>query len=94
MARVRIFSRRTKMWRSASTAPFDRDLRLADFASRPRVIQVPCRRVPGGEWVEAATGRVLDIQPTHWREWTEPRDSRRSQAHAAATHSPDTLPDF
>jgi hypothetical protein len=84
------------MWRSASTAPFDRDLKLADFASRPRVVQVPCRRVPGGEWIEAATGRVLDLHPTHWREWREPpsRDNRRSQAHAAATRSPDTLPDF
>ena len=80
------------MWRSALTAPFDRDLRLADFASRPRVIQVPCRRVPGGEWIEAATGRVLDMHPTHWRDWSEApsRDSRRS----AATHSPDALPDF
>ena len=71
----------SEMWQLAATAPLDRDLRLAVFdRSRPRVILFPCRRGPYG-WIEAATGRPLDIdiQPTHWREWNEPtRAARRA----------------
>jgi hypothetical protein len=30
----------------------------------------PCRK-EGAEWVDASTKKHVDIQPTHWRKWTE-----------------------
>jgi hypothetical protein len=32
----------------------------------------PCRR-NGFDWVDATTGKRLDIAPTHWRVWNEDR---------------------
>jgi len=31
---------------------------------------VSCRRSPQG-WVNAATGKLIDVNPTHWREWRD-----------------------
>lgn len=28
----------------------------------------PCHRTASG-WADAATSRLLDIEPTHWRKW-------------------------
>jgi hypothetical protein len=56
---------------SERTIPTDRDLMLAvedkdDFA----VLEFPCRWA-NGQWIGARTGRLIDVHPTHWREWLE-----------------------
>ena len=60
------------MWQPASTAPFDRDLELAVIDSAgTHALVFPCRRILGG-WMNATTKKRIDnLQPTHWREWTE-----------------------
>ena len=35
-------------------------------------IVFPCRK-KGAQWVDALTEERVDIQPTHWRKWTEDR---------------------
>ena len=73
---IRVFTTKSDMWQPASTAPLDHELRLAVFdASRPRIIQFPCLRVAEG-WIEAATGTIVDVLPTHWRNWQEPASAR------------------
>jgi hypothetical protein len=60
------------MWRpivSMNSIPRDRDLALAvenydGFA----VLESPCRWADGC-WIDARTGRLVDVSPTHWREW-------------------------
>ena len=32
----------------------------------------PCRKI-GTEWVDAATKKRVEIEPTHWRIWNENR---------------------
>jgi len=56
-------------WEPIGTAPFDRDLELAviDHAGTHALV-VRCRRGKQS-WVNAATGRILDVNPTHWRVW-------------------------
>jgi hypothetical protein len=59
------------MWRSISSAPFDRKLELAVIdkdGTHPLVF--PCLRVVGG-WIDARTEERIDIHPTHWREWPQ-----------------------
>jgi len=59
------------MWQPASTAPFDRDLQLAVIDSAgTHALVFPCRRILGG-WMKAGTKQRVDLDPTHWREWTE-----------------------
>ena len=56
------------MWRSISTAPFDRDLVLAVLdkdGEHPLVFR--CRRVPHG-WINAETKRQIDVRPSNWQE--------------------------
>ena len=58
-------------WEPIATAPFDRDLELAvfDTAGQAHALVFPCRRVVGG-WVDAETKKkLIDVRPTHWREW-------------------------
>lgn len=59
-------------WQSISTAPFDRDLRLAviDQGGVAHALVFPCRQVPGG-WIKAETKARLEINPTHWQEWVD-----------------------
>jgi len=62
------------MWHfiiSDRAIPTDRDLMLAvedreDFA----VLEFPCRWADGC-WIGTRTGRLVDVHPTHWREWLE-----------------------
>lgn len=57
------------MWNIADTAPFDRDLELAVIdAVGTHVLVFPCRRTAEG-WVNARTGRPVEVRPTHWRDW-------------------------
>ena len=62
---------RRDMWMDISTAPLDRRIGLAVVDGEGlHPLVVPCRRVAGG-FIDAVTGRRLDVRPTHWREWTE-----------------------
>ncbi|WP_291843484.1 hypothetical protein [Maricaulis sp.] len=58
------------MWREIGTAPEDRDIELAvidEGEAHPLVF--PCRRGSVG-WHDASTGQRVDVDPTHWREWS------------------------
>lgn len=57
-------------WRLASTAPYDRDLRLAvlDEEGTAHALVFPCRRVLGG-WIQSETKARIPLDPTHWQEW-------------------------
>jgi hypothetical protein len=59
------------MWQQISTAPFDRDLELAVIhGGEVHALVFPCRRILRG-WMDATTKRRIDVQPTHWREWSK-----------------------
>ncbi len=56
-------------WLRIETAPFDRDLEIAVInfdGAHP--VAFPCRRTSYG-WADAKTTALVEIQPTHWREW-------------------------
>jgi hypothetical protein len=59
-------------WQPIATAPFDCDLRLAviDRQGVAHALVFPCRRVLGG-WLKTETKARIDVDPTHWQEWTE-----------------------
>lgn len=59
-------------WQPIATAPFDRDLRLAviDRQGVAHALVFPCRHISGG-WLKAETKARIDVDPTHWQEWTE-----------------------
>lgn len=61
------------MWhsvRSLSDIPKDRDVRLAVIEQGDvHALVFPCRRT-GNSFVDAKTKRVVDLNPTHWQEWT------------------------
>ena len=62
------------MWHIVGTpgdVPSDRDLRLAVIeAGNVHDLVFPCRRL-GDSWIDAKTGRKVDIYPTHWQAWTQ-----------------------
>jgi hypothetical protein len=61
-------------WQSIETAPFDRDLELSVIEnSDTHVLVFRCRRVAKG-WINAVTGKPIDVRPTHWREWPPGRE--------------------
>jgi hypothetical protein len=61
-------------WQPISTAPFDRDLELAVINyDGVDALVFPCRRILGG-WLDAETGQRLDVEPSHWREWSSKAD--------------------
>ncbi len=56
-------------WQPIATAPFGRDLELAVIdAGRVHALVFACRRTIQG-WVKSATGKLIHVHPTHWREW-------------------------
>jgi hypothetical protein len=56
-------------WNPISSAPADRDLRLAVIESgEVHALVFPCRRARGG-WIHAETGKPILVSPTHWCEW-------------------------
>jgi hypothetical protein len=60
-------------WQPIATAPFDRDLELAVINyDGVHALAFPCRRILGS-WMNAETKKRIDVKPTHWREWTDPR---------------------
>jgi hypothetical protein len=58
-------------WRAISTAPFDRELEIAVLdTDGPHALVFPCGRILHG-WVATETGTIIDVRPTHWREWVQ-----------------------
>jgi hypothetical protein len=56
-------------WQNITFAPFDRDLELAVIdGDGPHALVFPCRRDNRG-WVKSGTDRLVEVHPTHWREW-------------------------
>jgi hypothetical protein len=58
-------------WVPVSIAPPESDLEVCviDKAGVHALI-FPCRKA-GNAWMDASTREPLDIQPTHWRLWSE-----------------------
>jgi hypothetical protein len=57
-------------WQPISTAPLDCDLELSVINyDGVHALLFPCHRIHDG-WLKAGTKERLDLQPTHWREWT------------------------
>jgi hypothetical protein len=60
-------------WLPISIAPEDSDLEVCVIDKQGvHALVFPCRK-NGREWVDASTKRRVDVQPTHWRLWTELR---------------------
>jgi hypothetical protein len=60
-------------WLPVSIAPPDRDLEVCVMAEGVvHALIFPCRK-SGTSWVDASTKKLIDIDPTHWRLWTEGR---------------------
>lgn len=58
------------MWQPVSTAPADRNLKLAVIdSSGTHTLIFPCRRAVTG-WTNAVTGQRVHVNPTHWQPWT------------------------
>jgi hypothetical protein len=63
------------MWHlinSIADIPDDRDVRLAviDASGKVHALVFPCRRV-GHSWVDTKLQRPVEVDPTHWQQWTE-----------------------
>lgn len=59
------------IWQPISTAPYDQDIEVAVIeGSDTHVLVARCRRTTGG-WRNASTGKRIDVNPTHWREWSK-----------------------
>ena len=57
------------LWQSIETAPPDRDIELAVIeAGETHKLAGFARRTAAG-WNNTATGKIIDIRPTHWRNW-------------------------
>jgi hypothetical protein len=57
------------MWQPIASAPFERDLELAVLdGAGEHALAFPCRRVDGG-WISATNKKLVEVRPTHWREW-------------------------
>lgn len=58
-------------WQPVATAPFDRDLELAVISGdEVHALVFACRRAFHG-WIDAETEEPIDVEPTHWRTWTD-----------------------
>jgi hypothetical protein len=58
-------------WQPISSAPFNRDLEVAVLeGGDTHALLIRCRRAPQG-WINAANGKLVDVNPTHWREWRD-----------------------
>jgi hypothetical protein len=63
-------------WLPTSIAPSDADLEICVMDKfRIHALVFPVRK-NGTEWVDALTRERIDVQPTHWRKWTESAKSK------------------
>jgi hypothetical protein len=61
---------RTRMWKTITSAPADIDLELAVIDEDGcHALVFPCRRHDDA-WVDPRDGRLVQVRPSHWREWT------------------------
>lgn len=62
------------MWHpiiSITEVPADRDLRLAVLeGGTVHALVFACRR-EGEKWVDAKTGRQVEVYPSHWDDWDD-----------------------
>lgn len=67
-------------WLPVAIAPPDGDLELCvmDFDGIVTALEYPCHKI-GAAWVDASNKKHVDIQPTHWRKWTEKARNRLQQ---------------
>jgi hypothetical protein len=64
-------------WRPISTAPFDRDLELSVIENgEVYALVFPCRRTKN-KWLNASTSKAVDVDPTHWRDWSSASEDPR-----------------
>jgi hypothetical protein len=63
----------TAGWQPTSVAPRDRDLEICalDFDGIVHALPYPCQK-DGTNWIDRTGQRHADIEPTHWRNWTDP----------------------
>ena len=60
-------------WLPVSIAPTGIDLEVCVIDKQGiHALVFPCRK-NGNDWVEASTKKHVEIQPTHWRKWSETR---------------------
>jgi hypothetical protein len=59
-------------WLPASVAPSDRDLEVCilGYDGIVHALVAPCHK-EGVAWVDTSGQMRVDVQPTHWRKWTE-----------------------
>ena len=66
------------MWHIIETpidVPSDRDVHLAVIeGDKVHELVFPCRRA-GKSWINATSGRVVEVYPTHWQEWDPKSES-------------------
>ena len=62
----------SREWLPVSIAPSVGDLEVCvmDYDGIVQALGYPCHK-NGAEWVNASNKKHIDIQPTHWRKWTE-----------------------
>jgi hypothetical protein len=60
-------------WLPVSIAPSDGGLEACVMDKRGSHALVFGVRKSGTDWVDASTKKRIDIQPTHWRKWTDHR---------------------
>jgi hypothetical protein len=60
-------------WLPVSIAPADSDLEVCVIEKGVVYALIfPCRS-SGADWVNVSTKKPIDIEPTHWRPWTDGR---------------------
>jgi hypothetical protein len=61
-------------WLPVLIAPSDADLEVCvmDYDGIVHALVSPCHKDKTG-WVDASTKKRIDIQPTHWRKWSDRR---------------------
>jgi hypothetical protein len=59
------------MWQPIETAPFEQSLELAvkDDEGMHALVFACHRSVHG--WIDAGSGHIVAVRPTHWRVWRE-----------------------
>lgn len=56
-------------WLPIASAPEAQDLRLSVVdKGEIHALVFPCRR-RGPDWIDALTGRRVNVNPTHWQLW-------------------------
>jgi hypothetical protein len=62
-------------WQPISSAPRECAIEVCVIEGVPHVLISACRLTDAG-WIDARTERLLDIHPTHWREFSPASSSQ------------------